>query len=877
MGTFADEVASDIKMKPRFWAELSCLRAAGIRETLDIKSTSKQSSNAFDLEVLARLMSSATVFAQADDSGSRDLAQQIAIFGSLATTDTLVREAALRILADLGNFPGFSKIEALKNSTIDLQFRDISFQSHLSNGLLASLNSVEISGKLLPLTEFQFEVWRDLKEHRSIAISAPTSAGKSFVILEHLCLQALERKKFVALYIAPTRALLAEVQGKLEKRLAGEANNLRVTTIPVPDALQRPKQIYVLTQERAQLLLSAVDLQNDVDLVIVDEAQSIGDESRGMILQDCLDRIRSLNQKARFLFLAPGVTGFDVISDSVGLPSLVLHDTAISPVVQNRISVSFESNDEHILKLALVTERGREVIGRYEFDRGFALKQEARLSAVALELGVGGSSLVYATGAAKAEKLAQVLASNLEKKEDKEIDELARFIEQHVHKSYSLAKYVRHGVAFHYGNMPSLLRESIEDAFRAGRLPFLCCTTTLFQGVNLPARNVFMDTPTRGNKKEPLDEASLWNFAGRAGRLGVEVTGNVFLVDYENWGSEPFTKRQPVPLRLAFKDALDIEFDSIVKVLDGAASGVSTISNDISLSARSAAGLSLLRFSKGTLDRLISGSNSKLSELQKESLAHSANEAMNALKLPPSVLETNWVVDPLGLSLMLNRFREGIKSGKLEELISINPSGDSYSVYTEIFFRMYKYLGGIDLSGDAGRRQRGYINHVTVSALKWMRGEPLSQLVSEQIKWAKKANPTKSSPEENQKLIDRSIRETFALVEETLRFKLVQWAKAYVDLLKFAFIEAGYEEHAKAVYDFSLALELGVSNTTGRSLVELGVSRISASAVSSLVADSSLTVKQLQDWLHSRPQELLQLSAIVRKELEDKGLLRVDA
>src|SRR5258708_39094922 len=66
----------------------------------------------------------------------------------------------------------------------------------------------------------------------------------------------------------------------------------------------------------------------------------------------------------------------------------------------------------------------------------------------------------------------------------------------------------------------------------------LVCTTTLAQGVNLPARNVFIDTPTRGAGK-PLDPALLWNFAGRAGRLNHDIVGNVFLLNYEEWNSKP--------------------------------------------------------------------------------------------------------------------------------------------------------------------------------------------------------------------------------------------------------------------------------------------------------------------------------------------------
>jgi superfamily II RNA helicase len=373
------------------------------------------------------------------------------------------------------NFPGLRKLEAGRDE-------EGSFQTILRKSLLSVINSVEISGVEVSLTEFQLDVWRRLKSRAATAISAPTSAGKSFVVLEHLCEAALSAEKFTALYLAPTRALLNEVHAKIERRLKGFESTIGVTTIPLLDPTDRQKQIYVLTQERAQLLLSAVHVEGLFDLVIVDEAQAIGDDSRGMILQDVLERLRVANPSTRFLFLAPGAQGFEAL---------------------------------------------------------------------------------------------------------------------HVHKQYSLAGLVKRGVAFHYGSMPSLLRESIEDVFRDGELNYLCCTTTLFQGVNLPARNVFIDTPTRG-RGDPLDAAALWNFAGRAGRLGEEVVGNVFLVNYPNWDSQPLTVRRPFSMTVAFNDAVVEKYEEVIDLLSSAGSKESELTKRFSPSATAAAGLVLLRASQGT-------------------------------------------------------------------------------------------------------------------------------------------------------------------------------------------------------------------------------------------------------------------------------------
>lgn len=869
MTTFATEVSNEIRKEPAFWDDLAELRAVGIRSTLLSESqTASVTGPELREDALARLLSSASIFATAQDEQSRDLAQQIAVFASLASNEDAVRQGAVHVLADLGNFPGLNKLEAREPVTLG-------FQTYMRRALLKALNSVEMAGKQVSLTEFQLNIWESLKSSVAMAISAPTSAGKSFVVLEHLCERVIATERITALYIAPTRALLTEIQGKLERRLSNLESKLRITTIPVIDPLDRSKQIYVLTQERAQLLLSSVDVTDAIDLVIVDEAQAMGDDSRGMILQDALEKVRGSNPNAHFLFLAPGASGFQLIGDSVGLGELQVKETSLSPVVQNRISVKFPIENEHLVQLDLVTPKGPEPIGSYIFKRGFALNDDAKLAAVAEELGSSGRSLVYATGAKNAEDLSGLISLNRSTKNIQALSDLAKFIEQHIHKNYSLAHFVRKGVAFHYGNMPSLLREGIETAFRNGQLDYLCCTTTLFQGVNLPARNVFIDTPTRGNKGDVLDEAALWNFAGRAGRLGEEVVGNVFLVNYENWATQPLTERKPFAMKVAFKQAVEDDFDSVIEVLNIAGNETQDENRkhaDERITA--AAGLVLFRSAQGSLDTLLARPSLSLTQDQRLMLSNSATRARIQLGLPESVLTSSWMIDPIALASLLARLREGIRKGEFGKLVPVNPSTDSYAVYNSIVRRLYKHLGGLKLSGDEGKKTRGYVSHVTVTALKWMRGEPLTQLVNEAVKFqlSQIRQSAKQYPE--QAVIDTAIRNMFSLVEQTIRFKLVQWGKAYVDLLRFALNEAGRNDLSSQVYDFSLALELGVSTTTGRSLVEFGLSRISASAIADLITDSSFTPDQVRAWIHAQPESLLlKLSGLVVAELRAKNLI----
>src|SRR5690606_1383264 len=152
--------------------------------------------------------------------------------------------------------------------------------------------------------------------------------------------------------------------------------------------------------------------------------------------------------------------------------------------------------------------------------------QRKRLTYTALALGrnqVG--TLVYANGADEAEKLAWQIFEGLSDEFpegheiDPELSALSEFARDTVHPQFQPVELVTRGVAFHYGNMPTLLRSEIERLFKSGVIRFLVCTSTLVEGVNLACRTIVVRGPRKGNNK-PMGPHDFWNLAGRAGRWG---------------------------------------------------------------------------------------------------------------------------------------------------------------------------------------------------------------------------------------------------------------------------------------------------------------------------------------------------------------------
>jgi replicative superfamily II helicase len=456
---------------------------------------------------MLKMLYCASIFVQTDEDELKRLAQTIALNTLLLHEDGGLRERSLHVLTELGNFPGLSYAEHTYGPG------DQSLLGRMSRKVSQALNTVSINGSPVALTDYQKQVWDNLSISRALAVSAPTSAGKSYVVIEHLCRQAESYPRFAAVYIAPTRALLSEVHQKIQQRL-NHRDDIRISTVPSLDPLQRPCQVFVLTQERLQVLLSL--WQGVFDTVIVDEAQNLSDQARGMILQDCLQTVMSRSSATQLVMLAPGAKGLPEIARAIGVEALRSEFTAVSPVLQNRIVVSKVKGRPNEMRLQLLRgPQERVEIGSLVSSIGLD-NRAARLAAVALELGGGEGSLIYETGPREAEKTALQLMNELGRThpnpQDQTLLELSTFIREHIHPEYQLAAMVAHGVAYHYGRMPSLLREAIESSFKQTQagIKYLVCTTTLAQGVNLPARNVFIDTPKRGRGKS-LDPALLWN------------------------------------------------------------------------------------------------------------------------------------------------------------------------------------------------------------------------------------------------------------------------------------------------------------------------------------------------------------------------------
>ena len=127
---------------------------------------------------------------------------------------------------------------------------------------------------------------------------------------------------------------------------------------------------------------------------------------------------------------------------------------------------------------------------------------ESDLVSLILKLSRTQKAIIYVNSSKESVDFALQVSARCQQVEDTGINELIKFVHEYVHKDYYLAHALRKGVAFHHGKMPLEIRDRIEAAFADPNCPirFIVCTSTLLEGVNLPAKSIFVLSDRHGRK-----------------------------------------------------------------------------------------------------------------------------------------------------------------------------------------------------------------------------------------------------------------------------------------------------------------------------------------------------------------------------------------
>lgn len=855
-----NELSRRIWERPEFQAEYHQLLRDNLGHSINVKSTP---AILLQRDSLRRLLQSATHFAASTDPILREAAYRIATGSWMLFGDEYdnIREIAHLILGRLGNFPAINFLF----SGSDTETRG----QKLPNGLWLEVKALQVSNAVkigegfeVTLTDFQKRLWESLRSGRSVAVTAPTSTGKSYTLQRYL-LSTLFRERGWGLYLVPTRALINQVSAALSNVFNNFGNaEFAVCTIPIPPSeLGQTTGVYVLTQERLQILLEE-NIPINFGLAIVDEAQMVAEGARGVILQTVIERLKLNIPSIQFLFGAPQTANPDIFGQLFDLDSFEHIKETESPVAQNLIFIDTDPIRTKQIKISARIGNNKANLGRILLDTAL-YDADQSLSYISWIFGRNQKSLIYAGGQAHCEKLAHHIYQLIIENEasaptppDPLLADFSEFLKEHIHPKFLLAETVLYGVAFHYGNMPSIVRRTIEEYFDEGRLSFLACTSTLLHGVNLPAKNLFLLDPTKGRDWEagkvvPISSLEFWNLAGRAGRLGRDFEGNIFLVDHEKWKSKPLAGEREQEIKPTVNNVVSEntdEFIAFVKDRKRESGLAQAIENTF---------VKLFNdYRNGHLEKTLNKIfGDKVTE-KRRMIEDAISEVTNLVNVPHAITERNISISVFRQQEMLDYLVNKIERDGPERFIPIHPLRP-WKEALESLLRLFKRIHS-HFEVRPGRDKSHYF--FAPLALRWMRGEPLARLIDEAYKYKLKKHKRVK--------IATVIREVLARVEQDLRFRYVKYTSAYNDLLFEALVRTKNESLVENIPAIPLFLELGASSKTMVNMVGLGVSRTSAGILTEFATNKEMSRPEVERWIQKQDWEALGISAVVLREIK---------
>ncbi|KAK4275030.1 hypothetical protein QN277_018173 [Acacia crassicarpa] len=377
----------------------------------------------------------------------------------------------------------------------------------------------------------------------NILLCAPTGAGKTNVavltILQQIALHrnsdgSFNHNDYKIVYVAPMKALVAEVVGNLSNRL--QDYDVKVRELSGDQTLTRQQieetQIIVTTPEKWDIITRKSGDRTYTQLVkllIIDEIHLLHD-NRGPVLESIVARtvrqIETTKEHIRLVGLSATLPNYEDVALFLRVDlkkGLFYFDNSYRPVPlsQQYIGVTVKKPLQRFqLMNDICYEKVMAVAGKHQVLIFVHSRKETAKTARAIR-----------DAALANDTLGRFL------KEDSASREIL-----HTHtdlvKSNDLKDLLPYGFAIHHAGMTRTDRQLVEDLFADGHVQVLVSTATLAWGVNLPAHTVIIKgtqiyNPEKGSWTElsPLD---VMQMLGRAGRPQYDSYGEGIIITNHN-------------------------------------------------------------------------------------------------------------------------------------------------------------------------------------------------------------------------------------------------------------------------------------------------------------------------------------------------------
>ncbi len=423
-----------------------------------------------------------------------------------------IKKIYISVLSSIKNYRGIRE-----NSYFNSDVREF-----ISQYIEKELYKIEPNDEENYFVRDQKNIYSTLQKEKFYSYSGPTSMGKTFVIRKFIINQIKKNNKKNYVVVVPTKALISEITSDFitELNISLKDKNYKViNTYNETNENDKFNYIMIYTQER--LLSHLINSNIKVNYVFIDEAHKLFyKDTRTMYFYKILDILRSQDNVPNIYFSAPLIKNPSEFLDL--LPEIGTKSSSVfefTPVNQQKFMIDYNSKCIRIyndLSLNFI-ELEYDKIGK--FDINYILGQ----------LGKNRTNLVYCESKKEAIDYALEYSKNSEPIEENDyLKKVKKYIKDEIHEDYWLIDMLSKGVAYHIGYIPNSVRKHIENLYKDKTINTIFCTSTLLEGVNLPADNLFINV--KDSSKIIKNEIDFKNLIGRVGRIKYNLIGNVFII-----------------------------------------------------------------------------------------------------------------------------------------------------------------------------------------------------------------------------------------------------------------------------------------------------------------------------------------------------------
>lgn len=801
----AEEISKAIKESPYFQRLFKKCMEFSYSETLGLdQEVSDYTEKEYrDLLRFADLLSSST------DSLSRNYAYKIITYlNSHYRNDPYYRTISKSVYYNLGNFPAVRYLAQTDENQAELPF-DRMLQVEAKKLIQAVSDNEGIY-----FTDTQYNLFSKLSDSHEFSFSGPTSMGKSFIIKAFISKIMQNTPPENMVIVVPSRALINQFAIEIHKELGQQLQrfNYKVFTNSNVSELvleANVKLILVLTPERLLSYLS----QNEnppIGFLFVDEAHKIAqDDTRSITSYVAIEKTLKKYPDAKLYFSSPNVSNPEVLLKLFQRGGQNHFQTDETTVAQNMfladldnqtLSYLYESEFKHIS--ATIPQSAATVNG---FLTTFGKE----------------SNLVYCNSPDLTILYAKEFADTMDVCNNADLRTASSVIKQYVHRDYYLVELVKKGVAYHFGNMPQLIRNLIEKLYRNGDIRYVFCTSTLLEGVNMPTQNLFILNNKQGLKV--LKSIDFWNLAGRAGRMTKELQGNVFCVKHSKceWEDITFFSNKKIELVPTVYERLNSKLRSIEKqIRSGEIRSGSEEEKNILRYIANIICIDSMQLNTDYHSPIIS----LLIENNKETIIELAKERTHNITIPHSLLNSNESID---IKIQNSVYQQIRHKHDNDENIKFprDVNYDSCLNLLRFFHCLYRWENSV--------KELQNINSMKYYALlmsRWINDESLKQIITESIQYHSD-NSTEmwfsfrekeTFDKDNKKHVNKLIGDIIKDIENILRFQFEKYFNHYYMVINHILGEQNAGEN------WASLLEYGTRNKIIIALQNVGLSRHSA-------------------------------------------------